>query len=120
MIIKKIIRRGFTAIRMILYKLLDPIYIWLDKKHIRRTRNISLVPSEANRIGGTYSYAEWSHIIGIFQTLMFIHLDKKEDAKILDIGCGSGLLAISSKTGRKVTPVPEFQCSVYKFCLIVF
>ena len=97
MIIKKIIRRGFTAIRMILYKLLDPIYIWLDKKHIRRTRNISLVPSEANRREGAYSYAEWSHIIGIFQTLMFIHLDKKEDAKILDIGCGSGLLAISSK-----------------------
>ena len=96
MIIKTIKRRAFTAVRMIFYKLLDPIYIWLDKTHIRRTKNIHLVPSEANRRGGTYSYAEWSYIIGIFQTLMYIHLDKKEDARILDVGCGTGLLTISS------------------------
>ena len=95
--IKIIIRRGFTAIRIALYKILDPIYIWLDKKHIRRTRNIPLIPSEANRRGGTYSYAEWAHVIGIFQTLMFIHLDKKEDMKVLDVGCGTGFLAIASK-----------------------
>ncbi len=97
MTIKVIIRRSFTAIKMALYKVLDPIYIWLDKKHIRRTKNIPLIPSEANRRGGLYSYAEWSYIIGIFQTLMFIHLDKKEGAKILDVGCGTGLLSISSK-----------------------
>ena len=41
--IKTIIRRGFTAIRIVLYKILDPIYIWLDKKHIRRTKNIQLI-----------------------------------------------------------------------------
>ena len=73
MTIKVIIRRSFTAIKMALYKVLDPIYIWLDKKHIRRTKNIPLIPSEANRRGGLYSYAEWSYIIGIFQTLMFIN-----------------------------------------------
>ncbi len=95
--IKIIIRRGFTAIRIALYKILDPIYIWLDKKHIRRTRNISLIPPESNRRGGIYSYAEWAHDIGIFQTLMFIHLDKKEDMRVLDVGCGTGFLAISSK-----------------------
>ncbi len=95
--LKTIIRRSFTAIRIVLYKMLDPIYIWLDKKHIRRTRNIFLIPSEANRRGGTYSYAEWAHVIGIFQTLMFIHLDKKEDMRVLDVGCGTGFLAISSK-----------------------
>ena len=91
------IRRSFSAIRIIIYKIFDPIYIWLDKKHIRRTKNILFIPSEANRRGGQYSYGEWAHIVGIFQTLMFIHLDKKEDVKILDIGCGPGLLAMSSK-----------------------
>ena len=96
--IKTIIRRSLTAIRIVLYKILDPIYIWLDKKHIRRTRNIHLIPTEANRRGGTYSYAEWAHVIGIFQTLMFVHLDKRKKIRHLDVGCGAGFLAISSKS----------------------
>ena len=56
------------------YKLLDRFYIRLDRTHIRRTKNIRLIPTE-NNPRGKYSYAEWVHVIGIsFQTLMFIHL----------------------------------------------
>ena len=79
------------------YHLLDSLYIPLDKEQIRRTRNIRLIPEASDRRGGKYSYAEWAHVIGIFQTLMFLHLQKKENNMILDIGCGTGLLAIASE-----------------------
>ncbi len=80
-----------------LYKILDNFYLPLDKQHILRTRNISLIPNENNRRGGKYSYAEWAHVIGIFQTLIFLNLKNKEDNVILDVGCGTGLLAIASE-----------------------
>ncbi len=95
--IKRIIRKGLWRIKTIPYHLLDSLYIPFDRKHIRRTRNIRLIPNERNRTGGKYAYSEWAHVIGIFQTLMFIHLQKKENNKILDIGCGAGLLGIASE-----------------------
>ncbi len=69
----------------------------MDRRRIYRTRNIRLIPGQGDRRGGKLSYAEWAHVIGIFQALMFIHLDKKEGNKILDIGCGTGLLGIASE-----------------------
>lgn len=79
------------------YSLLDKYYLKLDKQHIRKTKNIRLIPNENKRKGGKYSYAEWAHVIGIFQTLFFIHLTKHQDNSILDIGCGTGLLGIAGE-----------------------
>lgn len=79
------------------YHLLDRLFLPLDREQIRRTRNIRLIPNERNRRGGKYSYAEWAHVIGIFQTLMFVHLRNKENNQILDVGCGTGLLGIASE-----------------------
>jgi SAM-dependent methyltransferase len=79
------------------YQELDALYTALDRTHIRRTRNIRLIPSEANRRGGKYSYAEWAHVIGIFQTLMNVHLEQKESNWILDVGCGTGLMGIAGE-----------------------
>ncbi len=95
--LKSIISRRTGFLPKILYKLSDKYYIALDKNYIRRTKAIRLIPSEKNRRGGKYSYAEWAHVIGIFQTLLFIHLKNKEDNSILDIGCGTGLLGIASE-----------------------
>ena len=81
----------------ILYKILDPIYIFLDKKHVRRSKNIEFIPSAMNRKGGTYSYGEWAYIIGIFQTIIGDNIIKKTDNKVLDVGCGVGLLLNSIK-----------------------
>lgn len=91
-IIKKLRQIGIDA-----YHLIDRLFIPLDKKHIRRTRNIRLIPNDRNRIGGKKSYAEWAHVIGIFQTLMYLNLQKKKNNVILDVGCGAGLLAIASE-----------------------
>lgn len=79
------------------YNWLDRLFLPLDRKYIRRTRNIRLIPSERFRRGGKYAYAEWAHVIGIFQTLMYLHLTNKEGNAMLDIGCGTGLLGIAAE-----------------------
>lgn len=94
---ENIISKGLQLIGVNSYNLLDSLYLSLDQKNIRRTKNIRLIPNESARRGGKYSYAEWAHVIGIFQTLMFLHLQKKEGNKILDVGCGTGLLGIASE-----------------------
>jgi len=87
-----------ASLRAKSYSELDPLYIELDKDHVRRSRNIRLIPAEMHRRGGgKYSYAEWAHVIGVFQTLLYLHLDKKHDNVILDAGCGTGLMAIASE-----------------------
>ncbi|WP_158795668.1 class I SAM-dependent methyltransferase [Pedobacter sp. L105] len=79
------------------FPLIDEIFRDTDKGHIKRTRNIRLIPSFENRRGGKMSYAEWAHVIGIFQTIIYQALENKTGNKILDIGCGTGLLGISSE-----------------------
>ncbi len=79
------------------YPVLDKHYLNLDREHVKRTRNIRMIPQEENRRGGKYSYAEWAHVIGIFQTLFYLHANKPEGNKVLDIGCGTGLLAIAAE-----------------------
>lgn len=89
------------------YDTLDEQYIALDREQVRRTKNIKLIPDAANRRGGKKSYAEWAHVIGIFQTLMFVHCEKTWGNNIVDLGCGTGILAIAadplvSRSGRYV------------------
>ena len=95
---------GFTR-----YNWFDRLYLPLDRKVIRRTRNIRLIPSERFRRGGKYAYGEWAHVIGIFQTLMYLQLAKKEGNAVLDIGCGTGLLGIAAEPfvgeGRSYTGI---------------
>ncbi|WP_242524366.1 methyltransferase [Methylacidiphilum caldifontis] len=79
------------------YHALDKAYLALDKTHLRRTKNLRLIPTEENRRGGKYAYGEWAQVIGIFQTLFYQHLDRKVDNHILDMGCGTGILAIASE-----------------------
>ena len=83
--------------RKIAYFILDSIYIYLDKSFIMRSRNIRDIPVVSKRRGGKRSYAEWAHVIGIFQTLFHNYCEEKSDTKILDIGCGTGLLGIASR-----------------------
>ena len=95
--VRNIIIQGLRLVGVSPYHFLDSLYSSLDRKHIRRTRNIRLIPNERNRKGGKHAYSEWAHVIGIFQTLMFLHLEKKESNMILDVGCGTGLLGIASE-----------------------
>ena len=79
------------------YRLLDRLYLPLDRQLVRRTRNLRLLPAAAERTGGKFSYAEWAHVVGIFQTLIGLHLNCKGDSEILDVGCGTGLMGIAAE-----------------------
>ena len=85
------------ALLNVIFPIIDPIYKWIDRRLIRRTRNIRLIPDFKNRKGGKVSYAEWAHVIGIFQTLIYQNLDAPSGNDLLDIGCGTGLLGISAE-----------------------
>lgn len=76
---------------------IDKLFIDTDRSHIRRTKNIRLIPDVKNRRGGKLAYGEWAHVIGIFQTIIYQTLDKKTGNNILDAGCGTGLLGIASE-----------------------
>ncbi|MCF0055095.1 class I SAM-dependent methyltransferase [Dyadobacter sp. CY356] len=79
------------------FPLLDKCFSKTDREHIIRTKNIRLIPDFQNRRGGKLSYAEWAYVIGIFQTIIYQSLQKTSANNILDIGCGTGLLGISSE-----------------------
>lgn len=74
----------------------DFIFLPIDKKNIRRSIGIKFIPFRRNRWGGKISYAEWAHVIGIFQVLLFQNMSSKVIPRILDIGCGRGLVPISA------------------------
>ncbi|KAA3645140.1 MAG: class I SAM-dependent methyltransferase [Bacteroidetes bacterium] len=80
-----------------LYPILDKIFLKVDKSQIRRTKNIRLIPGANHRKGGKVSYAEWAHVIGVFQTVIYQTIEQKAGNNILDIGCGTGLLGIASE-----------------------
>lgn len=79
------------------YRILDRLYVARDREHVRRTRNLRLIPFEDHRRGGKLSYAEWAHVIGIFQTLLQVHVARKPGLQMLDAGCGTGLLGIAAE-----------------------
>ena len=76
---------------------IDEAFLNADRKKMKRSKNIRLIPDLKHRVGGKTSYAEWAHVIGIFQTIMYQILNKKTGNDILDVGCGTGLLGISSE-----------------------
>ncbi len=93
----KIIEIMRKAILKKIFPTVDEIFRGVDKKNIRRTKNIRLIPDLKHRRGGKVSYAEWAHVIGIFQTIIYQTLFQKTGNGILDIGCGTGLLGIASE-----------------------
>ena len=78
------------------YRDLDRPYLEYDKSKILRTNNLDSIPNATLRRGGKISYAEWAHVIGLFQSLLYFNLESYKGNKILDIGCGTGLLAMAS------------------------
>jgi len=74
---------------------LEKEYLPLDQEAVLRTRNIRRIPPLEQRKGGKRSYAEWAHVVGLFQSLVHAHIDPRAANKILDVGCGTGLLAMA-------------------------
>lgn len=79
------------------YQSFDRLYLSYDKRLISRTRNLQHIPDFRGRAGVRASYGEWCHIVGIFQTLLGTHLRERSNNRILDIGCGTGIMAIAGE-----------------------
>jgi SAM-dependent methyltransferase len=91
------VKNALGVLKAILSVSLDRAYLYLDKKLVRRTRNLRLVPAIANRRGGRISYGEWCYEVGILQSILFHHLGKRTNSRILDVGCGTGIVGIASE-----------------------
>jgi SAM-dependent methyltransferase len=76
---------------------LDRTLLWLDRRRYRRQRCLRLVPDLTHRRGGKLAYGEWCWAIGIFQGLIHAQLPRRDAPRILDVGCGTGLLAVASE-----------------------
>jgi SAM-dependent methyltransferase len=94
--IKRAIGRRRRNLRARWYRTLDRLYLPLDRTFHKRAKNLALVPSLEHRIGGKRSYGEWCQVIGVFQALIAMNLLKPDGNRVVDIGCGTGLLAIAS------------------------
>ncbi|NDY43059.1 class I SAM-dependent methyltransferase [Dissulfurirhabdus thermomarina] len=77
------------------YRELDARFGPMDKARVLRTANLRLVPDFDDRRGGKVAYAEWAHVIGLFQALVAHFTACRPGLKVLDVGCGTGLLAIA-------------------------
>lgn len=115
-------RAIIAPLRMIyrvLFGLLDLFYITLDKRDVRRAKNILLIPRYARREGGRRSYMEWGHSVGIFETLFKQVVQEPAQAHLLDVGCGNGFLAIAAadlvQAGAKYTGI-DVQADAIDFC----
>jgi len=78
------------------FRWLDKKFTSEDKKQVLRTNNLHHIPPIEFRRGGKQAYAEWAHVIGIFQTIIGQTIDFKPDVRVLDVGCGTGLLGLSA------------------------
>src|SRR5262249_44264748 len=74
---------------------LDRACLRLDRRLQRRTRCLRLAPHPAHRPGGKLAYGEWCWAIGLFQGLLHAHLPRGGAPRVLDVGCGTGLLAVA-------------------------
>lgn len=77
------------------FLLVDQIFLKHDKSKVLRSRNILKIPTLNYRKGGKFSYAEWSHVIGVLQTLIQHNTEEMDSIDALDVGCGTGLVGIA-------------------------
>jgi len=89
------------------YSAFEDVFRRLERTLFFRNSSILHIPSFKLRGGGlgTITYGEWSYIIGIFQTLIYLNINKRP-LRMLDIGCGVGRLYLAAKP--YITPTDSF------------
>ncbi len=77
--------------------LVERAFAPIDVRLIRRKRVMTLVPRRSRRSAGKVSYGEWALAVGLMPSLMSTELDLDQPATILDVGCGSALVAVAAE-----------------------
>ena len=76
--------------------LIEKFYFLSEKRLINPALDLRKMPFVMDRRGcGSLSYGEWCYNAGIFRSLIYENL-KTREAQVLDVGCGTGLMAIAS------------------------
>jgi SAM-dependent methyltransferase len=101
------------------YHAMDGLYLRLERGFYTRNRYLQLVPGLKYRRGGTMTLTEWGFTIGLFQGLICRLLPNRTDRRLLDVGCGSGRLAIAASSCMSETDKYvglEISRPDYEFC----
>lgn len=77
-------------------RVVERAFVPIDRRLMRRNRNLATVPWRADRRGGKISYGEWAWVIGLMQSLIATHLPERSEPRILDVGCGTGLVSLAA------------------------
>lgn len=77
-------------------RITERAFIPIDQRLMRRNRNLVNIPWRRHRTGGKVSYGEWAWVIGLMQSLIASHLPDRPELRVIDVGCGSGLVSIAT------------------------
>ncbi len=88
-LLDRLLGLGATAI--------EPLALPIDRSLATRTRVLDRIPPVRARRGGKRSYAEWAWVIGLLQALLDDLLVDVERPRVVDVGCGSGLVLIAAE-----------------------
>ncbi len=88
-----------NRLQYFLYAVLDGLFIFCERRmpqwpSLFRVR-LDRIPYFRFRTGGSVPYAEWAYRAGLWRALLYKYLQSKADAVIVDVGCGTGIMAVS-------------------------
>lgn len=91
------LKRAMLAARWALYRAADRLFRPLDLERLRQLTHLRLLPPAAHRYGGHTALVEWAATVGAFGALVSAHRPATRDLRLLDVGCGTGKLAIAAE-----------------------
>ena len=93
---EKLVRR----VNSFLSRYLEIYFRVLEREEYSRGGVLTLIPKFSDRQGGlgTTAYGEWCYILGVFQSIIFLHFPKERPIQMRDVGCGVGRMYLAART----------------------
>lgn len=89
----------FSKIGNPLYLLVDRLFIFFERRMRKGPMllgvNSDRIPYFSFRIGGAHLYSEWAYRMGLWRALLYRYIGRRQNAVVVDIGCGTGIMAPS-------------------------
>ncbi len=75
---------------------IDALSLRAERWNLQQNRWLAQIPMARGRRGGTHTLTEWAYTIGLFQSVIHHAVGPRESLEILDVGCGTGRLALAA------------------------
>jgi SAM-dependent methyltransferase len=79
------------------YSIADRLFVGPERENVQLSRALTEIPYLTGRRGGSHSLSDWAYSIGVFHTVLRYTLGERDKIDLLDVGCGTGRLALASK-----------------------